>query len=158
MPVKQGKKLVFTPEEIKRAGKYAGLGLNNNQIAALFDVSINTLERRMREDEALAGGIIKGKAEICASVVQSLIKQAMKGNITACIFYLKAVHKWRENDPVPVQEVKNEWNLTYATQEPKTIEVKADDSSNKKISKTNTTKAKSKRRAPKDAPSVQSRG
>ena len=64
------------------------------QIAKLVGVSLNTLKKHYAEELEL------GLARANAVVSGTLFNEAKKGNITACIFWLKTRAHWRETAKV----------------------------------------------------------
>jgi hypothetical protein len=69
---------------------YAAVGVPHHNIAALVSMSIHTLLKYYQDELDL------GKAKANAQVAKSLFQQAVAGNITAQIFWLKAQAGWRE--------------------------------------------------------------
>lgn len=88
------KKWVPTPEDMAKIKLYAGLGSTQEQIAAILGKSVDTLKRNPEICEALAAG----KAETITKVAGKLVQQALKGNMTAAIFYLKTQAGWKERE------------------------------------------------------------
>ena len=69
---------------------------NLDQIADYFDMSSDTISRRMKEDPQVLRAYKRGRAKAAAQVGQSLLSQALNGNLTAAIFYAKTQMGWRE--------------------------------------------------------------
>lgn len=69
---------------------------NLDQIADYFGMSDTTLHRRMKEDPNVLKAYKRGRAQAAAKVGQSLLQQALDGNLTAAIFYAKTQMGWRE--------------------------------------------------------------
>jgi hypothetical protein len=67
-------------------------GMSQNAITKAFGVDKNTLKRACKTE------LDSGKAEIDGKVIGSLVQAALKGNVTAQIFYLKTRCRWREVD------------------------------------------------------------
>lgn len=80
--------------EIERMARY----LTQDQIADVLEISARTLRRRLRDDPRVLSAYKKGKGETIAAVARSLIFQALAGNTTAAIFFLKTQAGWRETD------------------------------------------------------------
>lgn len=74
--------------------------LSKQQIADYLGVSRPTFDAIIERDDIVSLHYKKGKAKAIANVAQGLVKQAMDGNITAAIFYLKTQAGWRETDVV----------------------------------------------------------
>lgn len=88
---------------IERLARY----LTQDQIADVLEISSRTLRRRLSDDARVLSAYKKGKGETIAAVARSLIFQALNGNTTAAIFFLKCQAGWRETDPrqVDVSEI-----------------------------------------------------
>lgn len=74
--------------------EYAGYGVPQDAIAAILKISVKTLRKYYREELDL------GEAKANAAVAGKLFEQAMKGNIAAQIFWLKARAGWRETQVI----------------------------------------------------------
>ena len=79
-----------TEETRKLAKTLSGLGVPQDDIATLVGVSKPTLHKHYRED------LDKGMAEANAKVAGSLFNQAVNGNTSAAIFWMKARANWSE--------------------------------------------------------------
>lgn len=109
---KSGKKKTGTPKgvkaqridlddaQIKQCERYSGIGLNLDQIAALFDVSPRTLDNIINRQPEVACALKKGKSLGIAKVASSLFSVATDPthpkHISAVFFYLKTQAKWVE--------------------------------------------------------------
>lgn len=70
--------------------------LSKGQIADFFGISRPTFDAILERDELVSLHYKRGKSKAIANVAQGLIKQAINGNTTAAIFYLKTQAGWRE--------------------------------------------------------------
>ena len=70
--------------------------LTQAQLADFFGMSERTFRNRKMEDDRIDAAYKKGRASAVAKVGTSLIQQALGGNITAAIFYLKTQGGWKE--------------------------------------------------------------
>lgn len=87
----------LTPEQIKLAGKLAGIGCNLDQIANILDIAPRTFDEILKRDEVAACAISKGRDVAKSQVMDALFNQAITGqNMTATIFYLKTRCRWAE--------------------------------------------------------------
>lgn len=86
--------------------------LSKGQIADYFGIARSTFDAILERDEQVFIHYKKGKAKAIANVAQGLIKQAIDGNMTAAIFYLKTQAGWRETDE---QAANNGSNPTPVT-------------------------------------------
>ncbi|HEY2013703.1 MAG TPA: hypothetical protein VGH38_09400 [Bryobacteraceae bacterium] len=75
--------------------KVCGLQCTDVEIAAFFDVSTRTIERRKRQP-AFAETMERGRARGRLSVRRMLFGQAAKGNVAAAIFLAKNVLGYRD--------------------------------------------------------------
>lgn len=90
-------KWVPTEDDIAMVKELGGR-LTIPQLADYFGVSDWTLKQRIKEMPELDHAYRAGKALAISDVAQNLYTKAMKGNVTAMIFYLKARAGWREKD------------------------------------------------------------
>lgn len=74
--------------------------LSKQQIADYLGVSRPTFDAILERDEVVSLHYKKGKAKAIANVAQGLVKQAIEGNMTAAIFYLKTQAGWKETQVV----------------------------------------------------------
>lgn len=74
--------------------------LSKQQIADYLGVSRVTFDAILERDEVVSLHYKKGKAKAIANVAQGLVKQAIEGNMTAAIFYLKTQAGWKETQVV----------------------------------------------------------
>lgn len=108
-------KMMFTPEQLQQIKKYAGVGLTNRQIAALFDICEDTFCTTMKNQPELKSIIEKGRAQAIAGVSAQAYDRALSGKDTAMtIFWLKTRARWAEARPVEdaVEEDKNKFTFT----------------------------------------------
>lgn len=89
--------------QIQRLARY----LTQEQIAETLEIPTRTLQRRLKDDPRAVAAYKKGKADTIAAVARSLVFQALGGNITAAIFFLKCQGGWRETDPkqIPLDNI-----------------------------------------------------
>ncbi len=83
-----------TGETRRMVEQHAAVGTPHRQIAKLLGVSLNTMKRHYREELDL------GLARANAVVASTLFSAARRGNITACIFWMKTRGGWRETAKV----------------------------------------------------------
>lgn len=115
----QGVKHVLTPEQIEQCAKYAAVGLNNDQMAALCDCSTTTFDEILVRQPEVKRAIEKGRSKGVGGIANTLYQQAMSGNITAAIFYLKTRARWAEARPedadnAPLRQESNSFTLNYS--------------------------------------------
>lgn len=103
MPAGRPRKEI-TDEQIAQVEKLASV-LNTAQLADFLGMCENTFLQRRKEDPRIDEAYKKGKADAMAKVGASLLKQALAGNTTAQIFYLKTQAGWR--DKVEVEHSGN---------------------------------------------------
>jgi hypothetical protein len=83
----------------KQAEEAAGLGLPQDQIAALMGISHPTLRKYYETELAI------GKAKASASIANTLFNKAQNGDTTALIWWTKAQMRWSETQK---QEIMGE--------------------------------------------------
>lgn len=95
-------KVVLNDEQIKLCEKYGAVGLNNDQLAGIFEVSPRTFDEIMVRQPEVARAIKRGRGNGVFKIGGTLFQKAAAGNITAAIFYLKTQGRWVEaRDDVP---------------------------------------------------------
>ena len=67
-----------------------GLGITQERIAALLGITKPTLEKHFREE------LERGMVSVEYKVGNSLVDQALKGNVNACALYLSHRAGWKE--------------------------------------------------------------
>jgi transcriptional regulator with XRE-family HTH domain len=84
-----------TDETAKQIETLSGLGLTHEQICSVIGISKPTLYKYYEAE------VSSGKAKAIAKVSENLYRIATgsgRGNITACIFFLKTQAKWKETE------------------------------------------------------------
>lgn len=74
--------------------------LSKEQIADYLGISRPTFDAIIARDERVSLQYKKGKATAIANVAKGLVLQAMGGNMTAAIFYLKTQAGWKETQGI----------------------------------------------------------
>ena len=87
-----------TPEQRKMVMRAAGLGFNQDKIAAIIGISKPTLERHFREE------LDRGMAVTHHEVGNSLVENALSGNVAAQIWYTKSQMGWRETRVIETKD------------------------------------------------------
>ena len=90
-------RLELTDEQTQELEVLASV-LNQEQIAAYFDISQDTFQRILKRNPLVLRSYKRGKAKAIASVGANLIGQAKKGSTAAAIFYLKTQAGWSETE------------------------------------------------------------
>lgn len=88
----------------------ASAGIPQADIAKVLGISCSTLTKYYADELAT------GRVKTITRVADALVKQALSGNITAMIFYLKTQGRWTEARPAPLEggEGKKEQANTVA--------------------------------------------
>jgi hypothetical protein len=68
----------------------AGIGLAHEQIALAIGIDDKTLRKHFRAE------LDTGRSRTITRVADSLVRQALAGNVSAAIFYLKTQAGWKE--------------------------------------------------------------
>jgi hypothetical protein len=99
-PTKRGSgngKVVLTEDEIKEAGRLAGLGLNMDQISLMLSVSSTCLDEIMRRQPEVKRAILKGRIDSAIPILENLHgKAATSDNPTWALFYCKTRLGWKD--------------------------------------------------------------
>ena len=80
-----------TEKQRSQVRTMAGMGIPMVDIATVVGLSTPTLRKHYLHELEV------GQIESCGMVAQSLYKQAMRGHVVACIFFLKCRAGWRED-------------------------------------------------------------
>ena len=91
------KRIDLDPVKVKRL---AAQGLSQKQIARSLGVSWNTLNRNRKRSKSFNEAFEQGVADGLDAVTNSLFEQALDGNTTASIFFLKNRDEARWRDRV----------------------------------------------------------
>ena len=75
--------------DLEKVEELASRGLGPVQIARALGVSWNTIDRNRKRSAEFEDTLKRGKAKGLATVTNSLFQNALDGNVTAQIFYLK---------------------------------------------------------------------
>ena len=69
--------------------RLSGIGLSNKEVANALGIHEATLYRRKQDSASFASALKKGRAKAAADIANAVYENAMKGNITAQIWYEK---------------------------------------------------------------------
>ena len=94
MPRGRPKKQI-TEDQLEHIERLASV-LNTGQLAGFLGMCENTFRKLRAEDPRIDEAYKKGRSDAMAKVGVSLLKQALGGNTTAQIFYLKTQAGWRD--------------------------------------------------------------
>ena len=85
-------------EKILLLQGWARNGLTNEQIASNMDIAVSTLWEWRKKSPKISSALKIGKDEADIQVENALYKEALKGNTTAIIFWLKnrKPKEWRD--------------------------------------------------------------
>lgn len=91
------------PEGLIRLEGWARDGLTDEQIANNIGISAGTLYDWKAKFEEISEALKKGKEVVDYEVENALVKEALSGNVTAIIFWLKnrRPDKWRDKPEAP---------------------------------------------------------
>lgn len=94
-------KIKFDEKKIAQVEALASR-LNRDQIADYFGIGRSTYYLVEERQPEVREAYDKGKAKAVKDVAGSLLEQALNGNMTAAIFYLKTQANWSEKTQVDV--------------------------------------------------------
>lgn len=83
------------PERVRRL---CMLGLTNDELAVAFGVAVSTINKWASEHPEFSDAQRAGRQDADSYVAESLYRQALDGNVTAQIFWLKNRRResWRD--------------------------------------------------------------
>jgi len=101
-------KRVLSEEETAQVEALSSV-LNQTQLADYLGVSHTTFIEICKRQESVSLAYKKGRARAIGKIGQTLLKQALDGNTSAMMFYLKTQAGWREttvhlNENIDVKE------------------------------------------------------
>lgn len=98
----------YKPEYAEKAMEFCLLGATDKEMADIFGVSEQTLNTWKKEHPEFLESLKEGKEMADGKVARALYLQAIEGNTTAAIFWLKNRRKnhWRDK-----QEVEHSGNV-----------------------------------------------
>lgn len=96
----------FTERELAQI-EALGSVLSVEQIADYFGIGRTTFYAICERQPETLEHYKRGKSQAIASVSKGLLQQAIKGNLTAAIFYLKTQAGWRETANLNIGENKD---------------------------------------------------
>ncbi len=98
-------KITFSPDDIDRIEKMAGLGFSVKQISAIFGVSTDTLYRRMKESGSdLSAALTKGRSELEFKLASKAAEQALDGNSGMIKYLLGCCFSWTEKKQIVINQ------------------------------------------------------
>jgi len=86
---------VLSDDEIALVSKLAGV-LTYDQLADLFGIAQRTFDNIRDRQPKVNAAYKRGRAEIIGKVAESLVQDALDGDTTSRIFFLKTQAGWRE--------------------------------------------------------------
>jgi len=91
LTVKKGRRVIsFTSEELEKLKHFAGLGLNQSELASVMGISESTLRRRKKDSELFDRYMREGQTKAVTDVANALyVNATTENNIQAQIFFLK---------------------------------------------------------------------
>lgn len=98
---------VFTEKELEQIETMAGIRLPRKYMARIMGMSEGYFNQLMKLDDALRLRIEKGQAVASANAFQTLYSQAIGGNMTALIFWMKTQEGLREGDRMELPPGEN---------------------------------------------------
>lgn len=110
MPAKK----TLTDEQIEEI-KTLAVFLTQDQIADYLGISKRTFNNMRETDERIDTNYRQGKARGIAKIANGLFQQAVSGNATASMFYLKTQAGWREQ--VAIDHTSSDGSMATAGSE-----------------------------------------
>ena len=88
--------IVLNQDQVSRVEELASV-LTKSQIADYMGICANTFRAIEERQPEVASAFRAGKSRAIADVASNLIAQALEGNTTAAMFYLRTQAGWTEN-------------------------------------------------------------
>lgn len=110
---------VLSDDEIALVSKLAGV-LTYDQLADLFGIAQRTFDNIRDRQPEVNAAYKRGRAEIIGKVAESLVQDALDGDTTSRIFFLKTQAGWRET--AKIDHTSSDGSMT-----PKEIIIRAAD-------------------------------
>lgn len=110
-----GRPTLYDPAYDEQATRLCKLGATVEEMADFFGVAVSTVSRWLKQEPSFSEAVKAGRIEADARVAEALYTQALDGNVTAAIFWLKNRRRveWRERHEV-VNVNDNPSNMTDA--------------------------------------------
>jgi DNA-binding XRE family transcriptional regulator len=98
IPTELGRPTKYDPEYVEQVYRLSLLGMTDKELATHFDVDEKTINNWKKNHCDFFQSLKAGKAEADTRVAEALYQQAIGGNVTAAIFWLKnrQREKWRD--------------------------------------------------------------
>lgn len=96
LPVIGKPQIVFNKKQVNKVEELAAV-LTKTQVADHMGVCANTFRAIEERQPEVARAFRAGKSRAIADIASNLIAQALEGNITAAMFYLRTQAGWTEN-------------------------------------------------------------
>ena len=93
-----GQQFKITKRLVNQIEHKAGLGLTQEQIAHLLDITPETLSRKKQDHPEIGQAIARGRAKTVGALSRSLLESSSQGSVQAQIFALKNLspESWSE--------------------------------------------------------------
>lgn len=104
-------------EDLKMVELMCIAGVTHHQIAEVMKCDLKTLKKNCNEI------LLTSKQKANSKVAGALFNNAMKGNVTAQIFWLKTRAGWRETDETALAERKPEQIIIQVSPRPELKEI-----------------------------------
>ena len=98
-----------TPEILERVADMAAKGVTEASIARNVGLSPTTFSLKKKEfpelEETIKNAASKGEEEVVGYLWNIIRDPKNKNHFSACLFYLKTKHRWRETDNMETAKV-----------------------------------------------------
>ena len=89
--------------------------LTLEQLADYFGIATRTISNMRLRDKDLDAIYREGKAKGVAKVARSLMKNCLKGNVSAQTFYLKTQAGWKESTDLNIEVTQRNHAISFIT-------------------------------------------
>ena len=105
--VKRGRRVIsFSESELEKLKHYAGLGLNQRELAEIMGISESSLRRRRKDSELFERYLKEGRTKALTDVANALyVNATVENNVQAQQFFLRnrKPEEWNKDQKVQVE-------------------------------------------------------
>ena len=105
--IKRGRRVIsFSESELEKLKHYAGLGLNQRELAEIMGISESSLRRRRKDSELFERYLKEGRTKALTDVANALyVNATVENNVQAQQFFLRnrKPEEWNKDQKVQVE-------------------------------------------------------
>jgi hypothetical protein len=97
-------KVAFDDKDIRKIESMSAMGLSIEQIASIFNISTDTIYRRMKEGNIdLSAALSKGKSKAIYKIANKAYQLALEGSPSMIKYFLSCRGNWSEKSQITVE-------------------------------------------------------